>query len=150
MAPTRTCPDDVLCDVYRTHPHVIGADPVNGAIGYRNPATFLGEQAERDLRPPGRAPDVELLDPTVDQLAIIEQIPPNRLTTEDREALRLASGEILRNAYAHGLPPVRVRIWGDLDRITVAVSDRGPGLWDPFAGLVPEPEDRASLWSTTR
>jgi anti-sigma regulatory factor (Ser/Thr protein kinase) len=32
---------------------------------------------------------------------------------------------------------VRLRLWGSADRVVCTISDRGPGMDDPFAGYGP-------------
>lgn len=133
----RETADDVLADVQRTHPR-LAADGGTRTVEYRDPAGFLAEQAERDGDPLlNRAPDVELLDPDPEQLAIIEVMAERtQLGRDDVNGLRLSTIELVRNAGDYGLRPICVRVWAAIDRLVVAVTDRGPGLWDPFVGLI--------------
>jgi signal transduction histidine kinase len=133
----RETADDVLADVQRTHPR-LAVDGGTRTVEYRDPAGFLAEQAERDGDPLlNRAPDVELLDPDPEQLAIIEVMAERtQLGRDDVNGLRLSTIELVRNAGDYGLRPICVRVWAAIDRLVVAVTDRGPGLWDPFVGLI--------------
>jgi hypothetical protein len=133
----RETADDVLADVQRTHPRLSGLDR-GRTVGYRDPAGFLAEQAERDSDPlVTRPPDVELLDPDPEQLGIIELMAQRtQLGRDDVDGLRLSTIEVMRNAADYGLRPICVRVWAAIDRLIVAVTDRGPGLWDPFVGLI--------------
>lgn len=47
-----------------------------------------------------------------------------------------AIGSVVLNSWAHGKPPVRLRIWAGPHRLLCAVTDRGAGIADPFAGYV--------------
>jgi anti-sigma regulatory factor (Ser/Thr protein kinase) len=62
-----------------------------------------------------------------------------------------ALSEVATNALTHGRPSVRVRLWATPERLVATVSDRGPGIADPFAGY-PPPRDRpgtggVGLWA---
>ncbi|MEO6082397.1 MAG: ATP-binding protein, partial [Umezawaea sp.] len=59
------------------------------------------------------------------------------LPREDVEDFVLSVSELVVNASRHGRPPVRVRVWAEPGCVVVTVHDSGPGLSDPFAGLVP-------------
>jgi anti-sigma regulatory factor (Ser/Thr protein kinase) len=48
-----------------------------------------------------------------------------------------AVSEIVTNGVSHGRPPVRLRVWADMDHMIVTVHDPGPGPDDPLAGLIP-------------
>ena len=58
----------------------------------------------------------------------------------------LAAHEAVSNAILHGRPPVVLRLWVEPDRLTVTVTDTGPGPTAPFVGLLPpEHSDGAGL-----
>ncbi len=44
----------------------------------------------------------------------------------------------MTNAKVHGRPPVALRAWTVVNRIVVAVTDRGSGLAHPYAGYLPD------------
>jgi anti-sigma regulatory factor (Ser/Thr protein kinase) len=55
----------------------------------------------------------------------------------------------------HGRPPTLLRLWAQPDRVTVTVTDTGPGHSDPLVGLLPPdpvngpgpgPGPRLGLW----
>jgi anti-sigma regulatory factor (Ser/Thr protein kinase) len=70
----------------------------------------------------------------------VETAAPNiRLGKDEIGRLVLAVSEAVTNATLHGQPPARMRIWTAPERIVVAISDRGPGPQDPYAGLVQSP-----------
>jgi hypothetical protein len=68
---------------------------------------------------------------------LVRTITPGFLAAEDVGDLVLAVSEAVANAYRHGRPEVRLRIWRGDDRIVVTVTDSGAGPKDPFAGLMP-------------
>jgi len=55
----------------------------------------------------------------------------------------LAASETVTNGSLHGRPPVAVRGWVGDGRVTVTVSDEGPGP-HPLVGLLPVPVDSES------
>src|SRR5918994_1662425 len=68
----------------------------------------------------------------------------------DREWLHQRSRH---NALIHGRPPTLLRLWAQPDRVTVTVTDTGPGPTDPLVGLLPPdpligpgPGPRLGLW----
>jgi anti-sigma regulatory factor (Ser/Thr protein kinase) len=67
-----------------------------------------------------------------------------RLSPTAQESVILATGETVTNAWVHGRPPVQLRAWGSgAGRLTVAVSDSGPGP-HALVGMVPEPPESLS------
>jgi anti-sigma regulatory factor (Ser/Thr protein kinase) len=65
------------------------------------------------------------------------------------ENLVLAVSETVGNALRHGRPPVLMGLWVQPNRITVSVTDTGPGPADPFVGLLPPEHPQVSglgLW----
>jgi anti-sigma regulatory factor (Ser/Thr protein kinase) len=57
--------------------------------------------------------------------------------SEQREDLRLATGEIAANAFRHGSRPVSARVWADARRMVCEITDSGSSFEDPFAGFMP-------------
>jgi len=67
------------------------------------------------------------------------------------EDLVTALHEVAINGVRHGEPPVTIRFWSSPRRLECAVTDRGAGFDDPFAGYVRGggdelPEGRFGLW----
>jgi len=67
------------------------------------------------------------------------------------EDLLTAVHEVAINGVRHGEPPVTVRFWVAPERVECTVTDRGPGVDDPFVGYVRGggdelPEGRIGLW----
>lgn len=74
-----------------------------------------------------------------------------RAALGDTAGISFLDAHYLRPASAircHGTPPVRLRLWSGRDRTVAAVTDRGRGPADPFAGLLPADSspDGAGLW----
>lgn len=149
----RTTPYDVLDDVSRTHPWV--ATPNGDArpnADFQDPVVFLGD---RFAAPPdpleNTAPVIELVDPrpSIARVAVRAIALACGIDYDEVDELVAAVQEAVVNALVHGKRPVRVRVWVGLQRTVVAVTDRGRGPADPFAGLVPvcdNPPGGFGLW----
>jgi anti-sigma regulatory factor (Ser/Thr protein kinase) len=138
----RITPRAVLADVERTHPHLNIAGRHLPNDRYLDPETFLRNMPQPPLDPlESEPPAVELVDPRpgASRHAVRALARHTRLTTDDVERLVVATSEAVTNAMQYGRPPVRVRMWAAPARMVVAVSDRGDGPRDPYAGLVPRP-----------
>ena len=48
-----------------------------------------------------------------------------------------ATHEPVNNALIPGRPPTVLRLWAQPGRVTVTVTDTGPGPTDPLVGLLP-------------
>jgi anti-sigma regulatory factor (Ser/Thr protein kinase) len=137
---TAATPPNVLRDVVRTHPMV--ATP--GARHHVNPdfvdpLILLGQpRAPADDPLQRRPPVIELTDPMPhDARHAVLAVAPDAVRGRELEAFLTAVSEAVTNAIRHGKPPVRVRLWTGTDRVLLTVTDHGPGLSDPFAGLLP-------------
>jgi anti-sigma regulatory factor (Ser/Thr protein kinase) len=137
----RITPGAVLEDVTRTHPWFAADDGSHVANpDYEDPRRFLL------ARPPAvpdpleaSAPRFALSDPTPGEArraarACAELLPPGLFDVDD---VVMCVNEAVTNARAHGLPPVRLRLWSAADRIVATVTDGGEGPPDPFVGLLP-------------
>ncbi|MFN8023029.1 MAG: MEDS domain-containing protein [Acidimicrobiales bacterium] len=128
-----------------THRQVVGVDPG---------APALGELDESWLRPaeiavPVRRPDLELAEvraPALARHAVRALVPFGRRDLAERAVLVVS--ELVTNALVHASSPAGVRCWVDGTGLTLQVSDDGPGIADPYAGLRPPslPERGAGLW----
>jgi anti-sigma regulatory factor (Ser/Thr protein kinase) len=137
---TRTTPPDVLDDVRRTHPRLVGPDGHVTNPDYEAPEGFLAGRTDRWRDPAeSQPPTVDLTDPTTADVraAVATHAPAAGLTGTEVDDLALAATEAVTNAAVHGRPPVRVRLWTAPGRVVVAVTDHGPGPADPYAGLLP-------------
>jgi anti-sigma regulatory factor (Ser/Thr protein kinase) len=134
---TRLTPDDVLEDVWRTHPHVATGTEVGANDRYEDPARFL---VDLDAPPvePWPSVDAVLVHPAPAEARAAVRALGERagFGPSDHERLDLAVSELVTNALRHGEPPalVEARVTGDA--VEVAVTDRGRGPDDGFAGLL--------------
>ena len=149
----RTTPARVLADVVRTHPWTAGADgshvpnPRYRSSWALPPAGPTAFEAAR--------PSVELTDPSPAEArrAVTAACAGARLSHDEVDDLVYATSEAVTNAQAHGLPPVRLRVWAGPTQVMVAVTDRGDGPSSPLAGLVPTDRTTTAgvgLWLTHR
>jgi anti-sigma regulatory factor (Ser/Thr protein kinase) len=137
---TGRLPDQVVEAGLQTHPHLVTAQGRHPNPDYQEPADFL-----RSLPVP-----VEPLEATEPLLQVddvsdfigLRHAVGARLAALDGspdlvEDLHLAIDEMASNAVRHGGPPVQLRLWASGDRVVCRISDRGPGMDDPFAGYGP-------------
>jgi anti-sigma regulatory factor (Ser/Thr protein kinase) len=144
---------DVLNDVTQTHPYLMTADGRHIANDrYLRPEVFLTQLRPAHPDPlEAASPLVHLVDP-MPQAArheVRKVSSVTRLPIAEVEGLVIAVCEALTNSICHGRPPVQLRLWADPDRVVVTVTDRGAGLTDPFAGLLPAatgPPGGLGLW----
>jgi anti-sigma regulatory factor (Ser/Thr protein kinase) len=149
---TRITPDDVLADVARTHPRLVtagGERVVNP--DYIEPAEFLATRIRTEPDPlEDFAPAMEMLNPaTGGARRTVEAVALACGIGDEVDDLIAAAHEAVTNALIHGRRPVRLRVWAGPGRVVVAVSDRGQGPTDPFAGLLPAarfPDGGLGLW----
>jgi anti-sigma regulatory factor (Ser/Thr protein kinase) len=133
-------PDAVLATAPRTHRHVVDGGRRRPSPSFTEPVAYLAGL------PPLPEPAQDGV-PVLDLAAVTELQEARRavlgsLTRAGRsgpaaEDLVMAVTEVVTNGLLHGRPPVRLQLWLDGDRAVAAVSDRGPGPADPFAGYRP-------------
>jgi anti-sigma regulatory factor (Ser/Thr protein kinase) len=150
---TRIAPPDVLADVARTHPITATADGRHlRSDEYVDPASFLPSWREAPRPEPEPGPPLaELTDPSAAEArqAVRVALVPTTIDPVRAEDFVMAVSEAVTNAFVHGNPPLRLRIWRDMERAVVTVTDSGAGPADPFAGLVAAKESRSAgvgLW----
>lgn len=136
----RVTPGAVLADVERTHPHVAATGGRHTSnLAYQEPSALLCRRSTtRDLLETGPA-TIELPNPTPAAARHAVTVAASRagLTAEGVSDMVFAASEAVSNALYHGRPPVLFRLWVDVDRMVVTVSDSGPGPADPLTGLLP-------------
>ena len=137
---TSRLPDEVVEAGLRTHPYLVTADGRQVNPAYEQPADFLRSlpvpaeplEQTRPLLQVDDVSDFVALRHTVGQhLAALGGAP------DAMDDLHLAIDEMSANAVRHGAPPVQLRLWASADRVVCTISDRGPGMDDPFAGYGP-------------
>lgn len=147
---SRVLPPDVIDQASRTHPTVWNSTR-HRSDRYEVPARLLREIVE-----PGRAvtgaPDVELgIDDRMGDVRELVRTAGVRAGLERArvEELVLAVSELAGNTVRHAGGGGRLALWITSEGIVCEVTDRGGGLHDPLAGLVP-PKPSASagmgLW----
>lgn len=137
---THTTPAPVMADVLRTHPRTAMPDGRHVANEtYTDPVDYLGENHAPVPDPIQAAPPLlDLRNPGLAEARqAIRDTDPGQLSVPEVEDLILAVSEAVANAYRHGRPQVRMRLWRADDRIVVSVGDGGAGPKDAFAGLIP-------------
>jgi anti-sigma regulatory factor (Ser/Thr protein kinase) len=124
----------------RTHPHLLTDQGRLANPDYQEPADFLRslptpaeplEETEPLLRVDDVSDFIGLRHAVAERLAGLGGSPD---LVED---LHLAVDEMCSNAVRHGGPPVQLRLWASAERVVCTISDRGPGMDDPFAGYGP-------------
>lgn len=137
---TRTTPDDVLDEVERTHPHIANGCGHETSERFEDPVAFL-----RGAPPPApdpvqaATPDEVLVDPSpvTARRTAGRAAQTAGLDRDDADSLELTVTELLTNAERHGAPPATLRLWVRPRRVVGTVTDGGPGVDDPYAGLIP-------------
>ena len=136
LCDARVMPPEVVADVRRTHPVVVG-EGRNGQ--FVDPGSYV---AGLDL--PGAAPPSTCREATVGRRGVstlrrlvTAHAAEAGLPEERRRDLGLATTEAATNALRHGGTPARVRTWTEGRRFVCEVSDQGTGLVDPLAGYLP-------------
>ena len=144
----------VLADAERIHPHVLNerGEPVRNE-GYVDPATYLAAHpGPVSVVPPDVPLDVELTD--INDLGETRRRAGETarrlgLDPADARLAEVAAGEVIANAFRHGVPPGRVRVWRDAGAVMMRVDSGGPGPAVAVAGFRPPDlaaEGGAGLW----
>jgi anti-sigma regulatory factor (Ser/Thr protein kinase) len=142
---SRAVPDRMIEGVYRTHPHVNGSENRR----YHGP--------ERVVAAPGPPPPplqgLRSLPAEADPVKFREHLAAvlaaERISEARTVDMLVAAGEVFENACRYGGGPRDVRAGRSAGWFVCEISDRGPGLDDPFGGyLPPSPELNrgAGLW----
>jgi anti-sigma regulatory factor (Ser/Thr protein kinase) len=147
---TRSLPDDVLTEAYRSHPYV--------AVGSSRQASndYLGlQEIGTPFQHPLPAPQgpVEAMAITPGCLAEARQFVSARassrgLDNERIEDLRLTVSELVANTLAHGGGQGTIRIWAECDDVVMEVLDEG-SIDQPLIGRkapAPAQEGGRGMW----
>jgi anti-sigma regulatory factor (Ser/Thr protein kinase) len=138
-------PATVLADVARTHPlRMLPGDRHEPNTAYQQPAEFIAGYGAGEPDPlEAAAPLIDLTDPApVEARHAIQDADRRGVlpTVTELSTVVIAVHEAVTNAFRHGKPPVRLRLWAAPDRVLAAITDLGDGPADPFAGLWPDPD----------
>jgi len=132
----------VLADIERVHPHLLDekGKPVLNQ-NYVTPDTYLAAHpGPVSVVPAEVRLDLELYD--LNDLGdvrrqVAEAALALGLSAADTRLAEVAAGEVIANAFRHGEPPGRVRIWRDADAVVVRVDSGGPGPAVAVSGFSP-------------
>jgi anti-sigma regulatory factor (Ser/Thr protein kinase) len=143
---------DMVRDLHATHP-LIGQDGEHRRNDrYRHPVNFLVAHSDDPPDPIERTPPaVELVDTSpASARATVKWFSHQQLPSEEIDKLIFATSEAVTNALMHGRPPTVLRVWAQPGRVTVTVTDSGPGPTESRAGPGPAqlPTDSAGGTST--
>jgi anti-sigma regulatory factor (Ser/Thr protein kinase) len=137
---TNRLPVEVVESGLRTHPNLVTAGGRRPNPGYQEPADYL-RSLPVPVEPLEETQPLLLVDDVSDFVGlrhavghVLGTLGGSRDLAED---LQLAIDEMSSNAVRHGGPPVKLRLWASADRVVCTISDRGPGMDDPFAGYGP-------------
>jgi anti-sigma regulatory factor (Ser/Thr protein kinase) len=124
------------------HPTLVGVGTRRSSRRFVDPAKFLRRTAVDGPEPIEATRPVLVVDDPVDlyllRARLHTALREAALSAEAVHQFVFAISEVTTNALLHGSAPVRVRLWSDgADRWLCAVSDRGRGFDDPFAGYLP-------------
>ncbi|MGI8529281.1 MAG: anti-sigma factor RsbA family regulatory protein [Geodermatophilaceae bacterium] len=138
---TRTLPADLVTVARRTHAVLVTAGVRSAGSGYQEPKDVLLDIGPSTQRDPLEATSPVLeIDGSRDLAGVRHEIylavRATELTVERADDFLAAFNEVAVNALTHGRPPVDVRLWCRPDRLYCTVTDNGPGISDPFAGLL--------------
>jgi anti-sigma regulatory factor (Ser/Thr protein kinase) len=135
----RTLSPDMVSDLHATHPLIWQDGEHRHNDGYQHPVNFLVQQSDDPPDPIERTqPAVELVDPSpASARASVKWFSHQQLPDHETDKLIFATHEAVINALRHGRPPTVLRLWTKPGRVTVTVSDAGPGPTDPLVGLLP-------------
>jgi anti-sigma regulatory factor (Ser/Thr protein kinase) len=132
----------MLADAERVHPHLLDeqGEPVLNKE-YVDPATYLAAHPGPVSVVPGQVPlDLELND--LDDLGDLRAqtgtaVRELGLNSMDTRLAEVAAGEVIANAFRHGSPPGRLRVWRDADAVLIRVDSAGPGPEVAVSGFSP-------------
>jgi anti-sigma regulatory factor (Ser/Thr protein kinase) len=148
----RALDDDRVADLGASHQLVGRGDQHRSSEQYHDPSDFLAKHFDAPPDPvEATPPAAELVNPSPStaRAAVVGFARLGGVPALNMENMVLAVSETVGNALRHGRPPVLMRLWVQPNRITVTVTDTGPGPADPFVGLLPPEHPRVAglgLW----
>jgi hypothetical protein len=142
----REVPGPLLDGAFDTHPELLTDD------WSRSPHYHQPEEVVRS-RTPAPAPlgGLHALPlsggPRGFRQALSAELEAGAVSELEAENMLIAADEVLANAQRHGGQKLGVQVGRVGDRFVCEVSDDGPGIDDPLAGLVPSPRGATvRLW----
>ena len=145
---------EVLAEVARVHPQVLGPDGLaTGSADYVEPRAYLSAHPGPVSEVP-RDVVLELKLSDVSDLVLARHLAGDTaqhlgMTVGESRIAEVAVGEVIANAFRHGTMPGRVAVWGAGGAVIVRVDSGGPGGTVATAGFQP-PDlalgEGAGLW----
>lgn len=135
-------------DVLATHTGVLEHGRWRPSAEYVEPDRWLAARAPASVELLDQNPPAfDLADPhPAEAREVVARLAARAgLRGEKADDLVLAVNEVVTNAFLHGRPPVSLRGWSGRDGVLVAVQDRGAGIADDFAGVMPPLQDDRTL-----
>jgi anti-sigma regulatory factor (Ser/Thr protein kinase) len=137
---TTRVPEAALTTAQLTHPYLRHGSTRIANPSYVDPAEVMREvdldtSAEPPTAPLLTIPAVVGLEELRRDLSTVlasDGMPQHRV-----EDMVVAVHEVVTNGLRHGQPPVTVRAWITSEGAICTVTDRGPGIDDPFLGYLP-------------
>ncbi|WP_345378383.1 sensor histidine kinase [Pseudonocardia yuanmonensis] len=147
---TRTTPPALLDLALATHEHVVTAEGTRPGPRARTAADVLDQLARPDRHPLESGPAlVGLLDcrsPAAARRAVQHALREAGVERERAQDFVAAVNEVVSNALQHGRPPVGVNLHRGDGQWLCVVTDRGPGVPDPWTGVdAPLAADRTGV-----
>ncbi len=153
----RRLPPEVLAVGELTHPYLVMGTSRIPNPRYVDPSQFLRTLPRSQPDPLERTepaidvsnpPDLRQLRQEVKAVLAKSAVPPDTVS-----GLVFAVSEAVTNAFTHGQPPVRVRLWTSPVRSVCTVTDQGSGFEDPMTGYLAARRDEPGreglgLWLT--
>lgn len=156
--PFRTlCPYDttevepgILEAIRCTHTGLVTPHGVRPNPGYLDPADLVRHEGWSTPRAAVQDdPPHLVLDRTENLTELrLELFPATLMSAVPRQKVDdfvTAVCEVTANAWRHGAPPVRLRLWTEVDTLLCTVTDQGPGIDDAFVGYARPSSTEASL-----
>jgi anti-sigma regulatory factor (Ser/Thr protein kinase) len=138
--------DAMLEDLTASHAHVRTAAGRSPSERFAHLDDHIEDYLDLPPHPiEATAPQLSLHEPSVHAArhAVKDVATAAGLAPESVQAAMLAVTETVTNGTVHGRTPVALRAWTEGTRLTVSVTDAGPGP-DPLVGLRPVPLDSPS------
>ncbi len=133
---------EVLANVARVHPQVLGADGLAAASAdYAEPDSYLCVHPG----PVSAVPSLVALELELTQIGDLvlarhrvgDTAQRLGLSVSESRIVEVAGGEVIANAFRHGIMPGRVRVWRATGAVIVRVDSGGPGEAVATAGFQP-------------
>ena len=132
----------VLADVERVHPHVLDehgepslnkeyVDPATYLSAHPGPVSVVPAEVTLDLELANLNDLGELRRQAGDAAASLGLLPA------DVRLAEVAAGEVIANAFRHGVTPGRLRVWREADAVLIRVDSGGPGSEVTVSGFSP-------------